>query len=239
MLDFPQKSSGTAAMFKAMEGCDCERAIVFGMPCCKKWCFYRPEQPLYYQDDNGPCYVYSYADQMVADAWLALADSDRSRFAPCFAAFDPTDLGALSHVQRMYEKYPKIGGARGIAIGEELRSTSTVVGIHIVCCVASRLSMCVSVWVCRRKAYTGPVGSPTRNSSQRQTQSESHVSCHCRVRRYVSTHNRAQSEHGYCSHRYYTVTAIQTTHNHAHTINTVLASLVSQCLKRKIDLATS
>ena len=108
MLDFPQKSSGTAAMFKAMEGCDCERAIVFGMPCCKKWCFYRPEQPLYYQDDNGPCYVYSYADQMVADAWLALADSDRSRFAPCFAAFDPTDLGALSHVQRMYEKYPKM-----------------------------------------------------------------------------------------------------------------------------------
>ena len=75
-----------------MDGCDCKKAVVFGMPCCKKWCFYRPEQPLYYQDDNGPCYVYAYADQMVADAWLALVDEERSRLAPCFASFDPTDL---------------------------------------------------------------------------------------------------------------------------------------------------
>ena len=36
-----------------MDGCDVKKAVVFGMPCCKKWCFYRPEQPLYYQDDNG------------------------------------------------------------------------------------------------------------------------------------------------------------------------------------------
>ena len=91
-----------------MDGCDVEKAVVFGMPCCKKWCFYRPEQPLYYQDDNGPCYVYAYADQMVADAWLALDDKDRARFAPCFASFDPTDLAAIAHVKRMYQKYPKM-----------------------------------------------------------------------------------------------------------------------------------
>jgi len=91
-----------------MDGCDVERAVVFGMPCCKKWNFYRPEQPLYYQDDNGACYVYSYADQMVADAWLALDDKDRKRFAPCFASFDPTDLAAIAHVRRMYSKYPKM-----------------------------------------------------------------------------------------------------------------------------------
>ena len=74
LLDFLQKSSGTTAALKAMDGCGVRRAVVFGMPCCKKWCFYRPHQPLYYQDDNGPCYVYAYADQMVADAWLALHD---------------------------------------------------------------------------------------------------------------------------------------------------------------------
>ena len=108
LLDFLQKSSGTEAALKAMDGCDVAKAVVFGMPCCKKWCFYRPEQPLYYQDDNGPCYVYAYADQMVADAWLALDDERRARFAPCFASFDPTDLAALSHVKRMYWKYPKM-----------------------------------------------------------------------------------------------------------------------------------
>ena len=64
-----------------MDGCEVERAVVFGMPCCKKWCFYRPEQPLYYQDDNGPCYVYAYADQECHRA----SDPRRSRTAalPC------------------------------------------------------------------------------------------------------------------------------------------------------------
>ena len=113
LLDFLQKSSGTSAALKAMDGCDVKKAVIFGMPCCKKWCFYRPEQPLYYQDDNGPCYVYAYADQMVADAWLALNDVDRARFAPCFASFDPTDLAAISHVKRLYMKYPKMWRAVG------------------------------------------------------------------------------------------------------------------------------
>ena len=108
LLDFLQKSSGTTAALKAMDGCQVKKAVLFGMPCCKKWCFYRPACPLYYQDDNGPCYVYAYADQMVADAWLALEDGDRARFAPCFASFDPTDLSALDHVKRLYYKYPKM-----------------------------------------------------------------------------------------------------------------------------------
>ena len=37
-----------------------------------------------------------------------------ARFAPCFASFDPTDLAAISHVRRMYHKYPKMW--RGIGI---------------------------------------------------------------------------------------------------------------------------
>jgi hypothetical protein len=108
LLDFLQKSSGTGAALQAMDDCSCERAVLFGMPCCKKWVGSEPVQPLYYQDDNGPCYVYSYADQMVADAWLALPDESRKRFAPMLAAFNPTDLAAIDHVRRMYEKYPQM-----------------------------------------------------------------------------------------------------------------------------------
>ena len=57
--------------------------------------------------------MYAYADQMVADAWLALPDEHRKRFAPCFASFDPTDLAAIAHVRRMYHKYPKMWRAVG------------------------------------------------------------------------------------------------------------------------------
>jgi len=76
------------------------------MPCCKKWEQQEPEAPLYYQDDNSDCYVYAYADQMVADGWLGLPDNYRERFAPCFASFNPTDKFCIQHVERMYNKYP-------------------------------------------------------------------------------------------------------------------------------------
>uniref|UniRef100_A0A7S3F2G0 Amidohydrolase-related domain-containing protein n=1 Tax=Haptolina ericina TaxID=156174 RepID=A0A7S3F2G0_9EUKA len=131
LLDFLQKSSGTVAALKAMDGCEVERAVVFGMPCCKKWCYYRPEQPLYYQDDNSPCYVYAYADQMVADAWLALGDKERERFAPCFASFDPTDLAAISHVRRMYNKYPKMWRAVGEVMCRHDDLTTMLLGKEI------------------------------------------------------------------------------------------------------------
>ncbi|CAE8695075.1 unnamed protein product, partial [Polarella glacialis] len=106
MLDFLHKSSGTRKILQAMDGCGVEKAVLIGMPCCKKWSKDEPEQPLYYQDDNGQCYFYSYSDQMVADAWMALPDDKRCRFAPVMAGFNPTDINAIAHVERMWDKYP-------------------------------------------------------------------------------------------------------------------------------------
>jgi hypothetical protein len=45
---------------------------------------------------------------MVADAWLALPDESRSRFACCISGFKPTDGGAVDHIDRMYKKYPNM-----------------------------------------------------------------------------------------------------------------------------------
>mmetsp|Transcript_53262 Transcript_53262/g.155144 ORF Transcript_53262/g.155144 Transcript_53262/m.155144 type:complete len:814 (-) Transcript_53262:68-2509(-) len=106
MLDFLHKSSGTRRILEAMDGCGVEKAVLIGMPCCKKWSKEEPEKPLYYQDDNGQCYFYSYSDQMVADAWLALPMEKRARFAPIMASFNPTDINSIDHVQRMWDKYP-------------------------------------------------------------------------------------------------------------------------------------
>jgi len=91
-----------------MTDCGVSKAVLFGMPCCKKWCKNEPQRPLYYQDDNGECYFYSFADQMVADAWLALDNKSRQRFAPCIASFNPTDKHAIDHIKRMYNKYPNL-----------------------------------------------------------------------------------------------------------------------------------
>jgi len=108
LLDFLQKSSGTQTALKAMDDCGVSKAVFFGMPCCKKWSVTDVFAPLYYQDNNADCYFYSYADQMMADAWLALDGDQRKRVAPMIASFNPTDKHAISHVERIYEKYPKM-----------------------------------------------------------------------------------------------------------------------------------
>jgi predicted TIM-barrel fold metal-dependent hydrolase/xanthine/uracil/vitamin C permease (AzgA family) len=109
MLDFIHRSTGTQSMLRQMDICNVSKGILFGMPCCKKWSFiYDKEKPLYYQDSYSLCYEYAQNDQMVADAWLALPDESRSRFACCISGFKPTDLGAVDHIDRMYKKYPKM-----------------------------------------------------------------------------------------------------------------------------------
>jgi len=113
LMDFLQKSEGTTSMMLAMNEANVSKSVVFGMPCCKKWEQQEPSPPLYYQDDNADCYVYSYADQMVADSWQALPKTLRKRYAPCFASFDPCDKYAIAHVERMWNKYPGMWRAVG------------------------------------------------------------------------------------------------------------------------------
>ena len=59
LLDFLHKSSGTQSALQAMDGIGVDKAVLLGMPCCKKWSCDEPEKPLYYLDDNGCCYVYA------------------------------------------------------------------------------------------------------------------------------------------------------------------------------------
>ena len=102
LLDFIHRSTGIDSMLRQMDICNVSKGILFGMPCCKKWSYiYDKDQPLYYQDSYSLCYEYAMQDQMVADAWLALPDESRSRFACCISGFKPTDGGAVDHIDRM------------------------------------------------------------------------------------------------------------------------------------------
>eukprot|EP00933_Yihiella_yeosuensis_P042880 TRINITY_DN3753_c7_g1_i1.p1 TRINITY_DN3753_c7_g1~~TRINITY_DN3753_c7_g1_i1.p1 ORF type:complete len:351 (+),score=46.66 TRINITY_DN3753_c7_g1_i1:41-1054(+) len=109
-----------------MDDCNCEKAVMLGIPCCKKWNVNQFDRPLFYTDDNGPCYVYAYADQMLADAWLALPDEGRCRLAPMLAGFDPTDKNAINHVKRMFAKYPRMWRGLGEVMCRHDDLTSTL-----------------------------------------------------------------------------------------------------------------
>ena len=46
LLDFLHKSSGTQSALAAMDGTGVQKAVLLGMPCCKKWSCDEPEKPL-------------------------------------------------------------------------------------------------------------------------------------------------------------------------------------------------
>lgn len=106
LMDFTQRSCGTDNIIKAMDASGVEAVVLLGMSCCKKASSLLRDTPAYYLDTNSSTYYYSYGDQMVADAWLAMKPDERVRFAPVLGAFDPTDMNAINHVRRMYYKYP-------------------------------------------------------------------------------------------------------------------------------------
>jgi len=75
---------------------------------CKKWQKDDPTEPTYYTDDDSKCYFYSHTDQIVLDAVTSLPAEDQKRFAPLISGINPTDLHAIKHVKRMYEKAPHL-----------------------------------------------------------------------------------------------------------------------------------
>ena len=56
-------------------------------------------------DDAERIAVYSYADQMVADAWAALGSEWRLRLAPVLGAVSAADGNAVGHLRRMLRKH--------------------------------------------------------------------------------------------------------------------------------------
>ena len=55
----------------------------------------------------------------------------QARFAPCFASFDPTDCAAVSHLRRMYNKYPKMWRAIGEVMCRHDDLTTMLLGKEI------------------------------------------------------------------------------------------------------------
>jgi predicted TIM-barrel fold metal-dependent hydrolase len=105
VVDFLQHVGEPGDLLAALDQAGAARAVVFGLPVKKKWAASEPMRPTYYLDDNAPCATYELTDELVADFVAALPAQQRSRLAPLVCGFDPTDLLAVEHVERMIERH--------------------------------------------------------------------------------------------------------------------------------------
>jgi predicted TIM-barrel fold metal-dependent hydrolase len=113
LFDFMHETDGAAALIAAMDAAGVERAVVFGMPVKKKWDVAEPDRPGYYMDDVARCYYFSLTDLLVLEQLDRLPERDRARIAPMACGFDPTDLSAVTQLERLFDHHPP-GTWRGV-----------------------------------------------------------------------------------------------------------------------------
>ncbi len=107
-VDFTQRTDGFPALAAQMDAAGVSQAVVFGLPVAKRWDKGRRMAPSYYLDDDSSCYYYSATDFILLSDLAAQPPEVRSRFIPFVCGFDPVDGYAVSHIERMIERYPGV-----------------------------------------------------------------------------------------------------------------------------------
>lgn len=104
--DAKQATDGMDFLLENMEKASIEKALITGFSVTKKWASSSPRRPFSYGADDAPVYWYSATDMLVYDAVKSLPEREQSRFYPFITGFNPTDLNAVDHIERLLKRDP-------------------------------------------------------------------------------------------------------------------------------------
>lgn len=100
----------TAKQYVAMMGKVVKRSTLFGIPLQQTWSYGNSGDfaPTYYLQTDAPLYYYSFTDAMIAHEYLSLPPKDRARLDPMITGFNPSDMYAVDHIERVLKMYPGV-----------------------------------------------------------------------------------------------------------------------------------
>lgn len=100
----------TAKQYVAMMGNVVKRSTMFGIPLQQTWSYGNSGDfaPTYYLQTDAPLYYYSFTDAMIAHEYLSLPSKDRARLDPMITGFNPSDMYAVDHIERVLKMYPGV-----------------------------------------------------------------------------------------------------------------------------------
>ncbi len=109
LTNYVQKGPTIKDFLKIM-GDKTKRVALFGIPLQQKWDYFVDgDRPVdYYLSSDAELYYYSFVDAMIAEEYLQLSSEDRKRFDPMITGFNPTDMYATDHIQRVLKMYPGV-----------------------------------------------------------------------------------------------------------------------------------
>lgn len=96
--------------FVGIMGSKVGRVALFGIPLQQTWSHRNSGDfaPTYYLQSDSPLYYYSFVDAHIAMAYLSLPQRDRARFDPMITGFNPADMYAADHIERVLKTFPGV-----------------------------------------------------------------------------------------------------------------------------------
>lgn len=109
LTNYVQKGP-TAKQYVAMMGTTVKRSTLFGIPLQQEWSYFNSGDyaPTYYLQSDAPLYYYSFTDALIAHEYLSLPPKDRARLDPMITGFNPADMYAVDHIERVLKMYPGV-----------------------------------------------------------------------------------------------------------------------------------
>jgi predicted TIM-barrel fold metal-dependent hydrolase len=96
--------------FLEIMGSTVGRVALFGIPLQQTWSYENSGEfkPTYYLQTDAPLYYYSFTDAFIAMAYRSLAPREQARFDPMITGFNPADMYAADHIERVLTTFPGV-----------------------------------------------------------------------------------------------------------------------------------
>jgi predicted TIM-barrel fold metal-dependent hydrolase len=86
------------------------RSTLFGIPLQQQWSYGNSGTfgPTYYLQSDAPLYYYSFTDAWIATQFMALPKNQQDRLDPMITGFNPADMYAAKHIERVLRTFPGV-----------------------------------------------------------------------------------------------------------------------------------
>jgi predicted TIM-barrel fold metal-dependent hydrolase len=100
----------TAKRFLEVMGNKVQRSTLFGIPLQQQWSYQNSGKyaPTYYLQTDAPLYYYSFTDAYIAMQYKSLTKEEQDRFDPMITGFNPSDMYAAKHIERVLRTFPGV-----------------------------------------------------------------------------------------------------------------------------------
>ncbi len=110
LTNYIQEGTKIETFLHDIMGDKVHRVALFGIPLQQTWSYANSADyaPTYYLQSDAPLYYYSFTDAFIAMQYLSLDEEDRERFDPMITGFNPADMYAADHIERVLKTFPGV-----------------------------------------------------------------------------------------------------------------------------------